>query len=610
MLLTAEQIHMDFGAKKLLDDVSLYLGDHDKIGFVGVNGTGKSTLLKLLAGRALPDSGKISVSSGARISYLAQDPVMDPDATVLDAVFAGVSAEVRINAEFEGRAMLNKLGIFDHAARIRTLSGGQKKRVALSGALMRPCEILILDEPTNHLDSETVIWLEDRLKRFAGGVLMVTHDRYFLENVVNRIAELAHGKLHFYEANYSRYLQLSAERSELLLASERKRQSILRREYEWISRGARARGTKSRERIERYQALLSRDAPEDDPTVAITATAGRMGKKLIALEHVSKSFDGNRVLDDFTYHVKRDDRIGVVGKNGAGKTTLLKLVAGALQPDTGTVETGATVRIGYFAQENQALDPNLRVYDYIRSIAAEVETAEGTLSAAQLLEQFLFDGTMQYGKIGLLSGGERRRLYLLGVLAAAPNILLLDEPTNDLDVETLAILESYLESFPGAVIAVSHDRFFLDRMASEIFALDGGGTIARYTGNFSDYLAKRPDPAPLKAEPAPVQKRPLPSASAKPAKKKMTFNEQREYGCIDDDIAALEVQIDACKRARDASASDYVRVLAHTEELQKLELQLEEKTARWVYLNDLADEIEAQNAAAGKPSTQLEEHPE
>lgn len=596
MLLTAEHLYKDYGTKKLLDDVSVYLNDHDKIGFVGVNGAGKSTLLKILSGKEAADKGSLSILGGARISCLAQNPGMDDDNTVLEQLFYGVDEDYRKNSEFEGKAMLTRLDIKDHGAKIGTLSGGQKKRVALAAALMRPADILILDEPTNHLDSDTVMWLEERLKKFSGGLLMVTHDRYFLENVVNRIADLSRGKLCFYEANYSKYLELRAERCDMLLASERKRQSILRREYEWISRGARARSTKSRERIDRYNALKAQEAPESERRVEMSAASSRIGKMLIELDHVAKRFDDNCVISDFSYHIKRDDRIGVVGKNGAGKTTLLNLISGNMQPDEGTVKVGATVKIGYFAQENRALDPNERVYDFIRSIAAEVETDEGTLSASQLLERFLFDGNMQHTKIGLLSGGERRRLYLLSVLVSAPNILLMDEPTNDLDVETLAILENYLESFPGAVIAVSHDRFFLDRMAGEIFAVGEDGEISRYSGGFSDYLLKRPKPAFEKDEGASLEKKSPERTAAKPAKLKMSFKEQREFDAIDAEIAALEGKISLCKNALDASQSDYLRLMEATEELKLLEAQLEEKTERWVYLNELAEKIETQNS--------------
>lgn len=594
MLLTAEHINKDYGTKKLLDDVSVFLGEHDKMGIVGVNGAGKSTLLKILTGIEFADAGNVSILGGARLSYLAQNPQMDDNNTVLEQVFSGVPLDYRKNNEFEGRAMLTRLDIMDHDAKIGTLSGGQKKRVALAAAFMRPSDILVLDEPTNHLDSDTVIWLEDRLKKYSGGIIMVTHDRYFLENVVNRIAELSRGKISFYEASYSKYLELRAERCDMLLASERKRQAILRREYEWISRGARARSTKSRERIDRYNALKAQDAPESGRAVEIATTTSRIGKKLVELDNVTKAFDGKPVIDGFSYNIKRDDRIGVVGKNGAGKTTLLKLISGALAPDSGSVETGATVKFGYFAQENQALDPEARAYDFIREVASEVKTDEGTFSVSQLLERFLFDGTMQFSKIGLLSGGEHRRLYLLSVLAAAPNILLMDEPTNDLDVETLAILENYLESFPGAVIAVSHDRFFLDRVANEIFEIGDRGELTRYSGNFSDYLLKRPAPVADKLESVTSAKRPAEKTSLKPAKIKMSFKEQREFETIDADLAGIESSIAECKKELEAVSSDYVKLMECTETLKKLEAQLEEKTERWVYLNELAEKIEAQ----------------
>lgn len=595
MLLTAEHIYKDYGTKKLLSDVSVYLNDRDKIGFVGINGTGKSTLLRILAGTESCDSGEVSILGGARISYLAQNPQMDEGNTVLDQVFAGLSVDYREKNEYEGMAMLTRLGLRDYGARIGTLSGGQKKRVALSAALMRPSEILILDEPTNHLDSDTVIWLEERLKKYSGGLLMVTHDRYFLENAVNRIAELSRGEISFYEANYSKYLELRSERCDMLLASERKRQAILRREYEWISRGARARGTKSRERIERYNSLKAQDAPESDRAVEMAAASSRIGKKLIEINGVSKAFDGKTVVSNFSYNIKRRDRIGIVGKNGAGKTTLLNLIAGKLTPDSGFIDSGSTIKIGYFAQENKALDPDARVYDFIRETASEVKTDEGTFSVSQLLERFLFDGDMQYSKIKLLSGGERRRLYLLSVLAAAPNILLLDEPTNDLDVETLAILENYLEAFPGAVIAVSHDRFFLDRMASEIFELRDEGSILRYSGSFSSYLEKRPEEASQKNDTTPSEKRSPEKVAQRPAKLKMSFKEQREFQTIDEDIAELEEKISVCKKEIDASSSDYIRLMERGEELKLLQTQLDEKTVRWVYLNELAEKIGEQN---------------
>ncbi len=592
MLLSAEHIRKDYGTKILLEDATLYLEEKAKIGIIGVNGTGKSTLLKILAGEEAPDAGDVTVARNAQISFLPQNPDMRDDCTVLEQVFLHQSAQFREINEYEVKAMLTRLGIVDDTAKIGTLSGGQKKRVALTAALIRPAEVLILDEPTNHLDNDMVLWLEERLKKFTGGLVMVTHDRYFLENVANRIMELSRGKLYTYEANYSKYLELRAARYDMAQASERKRQAILRREYEWISRGARARSTKSKERIDRYQNLKAQEAPTEDASVEMTVSVSRMGKKLIQLTDVSKSFDDKCVIRDFSYGVKRDDRVGIVGKNGAGKSTLLNIIAGQLLPDTGTVEVGSTMCIGYFMQENKALPPQTRVYDFISEIASEVKTTEGTLSASQLLEKFLFDSNLQYSNIEKLSGGERRRLYLLSILAAAPNVLLLDEPTNDLDIDTLTILENYLESFPGAVIAVSHDRYFLDKIATSIFDVMGDGRVTQYAGNFSDYMEKRIQEE--KETPAAAAKPAPPRAPAKPGKRKMTFNEQREFERIDAEIAALEMNVAACQKELDGAQSDYVRLLECTEKLEKLKKQLEEKTDRWVYLNELAETIAMQ----------------
>ena len=457
MLLTAENLSKNYGMKQLLDNVSLYLNAGDRIGLIGVNGTGKSTLLKILAGAADADSGRVSLDPNVQVAYLPQSPQMDDDRTVLEQVFAGHPAEFRAINEYEAKTILTRLGVTDFDRKIRELSGGQRKRVALATVFVHPADVLILDEPTNHLDAEMVAWLEGRLARFTGGLIMVTHDRYFLENVVTRIAELSRGELFMYEANYSKYLELKAQRLEMAQASERKRQALLRKETEWIMRGCRARSTKSTERIARYEALKAQEAPETDETVAMTAVASRLGRKTVELSHVSKSFGGRTVIRDFSYTILRDDRVGVIGRNGAGKSTLLNLISGKLAPDSGTVDFGGTVRIGYFTQEGRELDPDQRPYDYIHEIASEVRTKEGRLSATQMLERFMFTSDLQFSAIGLLSGGERRRLYLLGILMSAPNILLLDEPTNDLDVETLTILEDYLTEFPGAVVAVSHD---------------------------------------------------------------------------------------------------------------------------------------------------------
>ena len=592
MLLSAEHLSINFGSRQLLDDVNFYLNEGDKVGVIGINGTGKSTFLKVLSGVTEPDGGTISRNPNVQISLLSQNPVMDEDATVLEQVFLHFPAEFRALNEYEAKAMLNRLGITDFSQKVGTLSGGQRKRVALAAALIHPADVLILDEPTNHLDSEMVAWLEDWLRRFKGGLVMVTHDRYFLERVVNHITELSRGKLYHYEANYSKYLELREQRQEMAEASERKRQSILRVEREWIMRGCRARTTKSKERIQRYEALLDQDAPETDEAVQMAAASSRLGKKIIELHDVSKSFDGRPIVSHFSYNLLRNDRIGIVGRNGAGKSTLLHLIAGELTPDSGTVDIGATVKIGHFSQEGRELDLSQRVYDFIHDIADEVKTDEGTFSANQMMERFLFPGDLQSVPIGRLSGGERRRLYLLSVLMEAPNVLLLDEPTNDLDVTTLSILEDYLQGFPGPILAVSHDRFFLDKLAESIFEVRGDGEIDRFTGNWSDWQAKRREaeaPAPKAEKPKPAQERP------RERKLKFSFKEQREFETIDDDLAQLEADIAACQAEQAACGSDYVKLQELQARQTELEAALEEKTERWVYLNELKEQIDAQN---------------
>ena len=592
MLLSAEHLSINFGSRQLLDDVNFYLNEGDKVGVIGINGTGKSTFLKVLSGVTEPDGGTISRNPNVQISLLSQNPVMDEDATVLEQVFLHFPAEFRELNEYEAKAMLNRLGITDFSQKVGTLSGGQRKRVALAAALIHPADVLILDEPTNHLDSEMVAWLEDWLRRFKGGLVMVTHDRYFLERVVNHITELSRGKLYHYEANYSKYLELREQRQEMAEASERKRQSILRVEREWIMRGCKARTTKSKERIQRYEALLDQDAPETDEAVQMAAASSRLGKKIIELHDVSKSFDGRPIVSHFSYNLLRNDRIGIVGRNGAGKSTLLHLIAGELAPDSGAVEVGATVKIGHFSQEGRELDLQQRVYDFIHDIADEVKTDEGTFSANQMMERFLFPGDLQSVPIGRLSGGERRRLYLLSVLMEAPNVLLLDEPTNDLDVTTLSILEDYLQGFPGPILAVSHDRFFLDKLAESIFEVRGDGEIHRFTGNWTDWQAKRREaeaPAPKAEKTKPAAERP------RERKLKFSFKEQREFETIDDDLAQLEADLAACQAEQAACGSDYVKLQELQARQTELEAALEEKTERWVYLNELKEQIDAQN---------------
>ena len=592
MLLSAQHLSKNYGMKTLLSDASIYLEPGEKIGVIGVNGTGKSTLLRLLSLSEAPDEGTVTLDPNVQVSYLRQNPDMDENATILQQVFLGFPADFRELKEFEAKTMLTRLGLTEFDKKIGTLSGGQRKRVALCTALIHPADVLLLDEPTNHLDAYMVEWLEDWLRKFRGGLIMVTHDRYFLERVCNRICQVERGKLYFYEANYSRYLELRQQRYDYAQAAERKRQTLLRREYQWIIRGPQARGTKAKDRIRRYAELKAQDAPENMATVQTAAMCSRLGKKTIELSGVTKSYGEKTVLRPFSYLLGREDRIGVVGRNGAGKSTLLEVLAGNLQPDGGEITWGDTVKIGYFSQEGRELDLRQRPYDYIHEIAATVKTSEGTFSASQMLERFLFDGDLQYSTIGALSGGERRRLYLLGVLMSAPNVLLLDEPTNDLDIETLTILEDYLASFDGIVIAVSHDRYFLDKVATQIFEVSDSGEILRYTGGYTDYLEKRRETE------APREKKEKKEAPAreKPQKLRFSYKEQREYATIEADIAALEEKIAGKDAEMAENATDYTALQRLTEEKETLEAELEEKMERWMYLSELAEKIEAQGS--------------
>jgi len=591
MLLQAEHLSINFGSRQLLSDVNFYLNEGDKVGIIGINGTGKSTFLKVLAGAIEADEGRIVRNPNTQVSFLSQNPVMEDDATILEQIFLHFPNEFRELNEYEAKSMLTKLGFTDFSQKVGTLSGGQRKRVALVAALVHPADILILDEPTNHLDSEMVAWLEDWLRAFRGGLIMVTHDRYFLERVVNHITELSRGKNYHYEANYSKYLELKEQRAEMAEASERKRQSILRVEREWIMRGCKARTTKSKDRIERYHDLLNQDAPETDDAVQLSAASSRLGRKIIELHHVSKAFDGRPIIQNFSYNLLRNDRIGIVGRNGAGKSTLLHMVAGTLLPDSGSVETGTTVKIGHFSQEGRELDLNQRVYDFIHEIAKEVRTEEGTFTAKQMMERFLFPSDLQSVPIGRLSGGERRRLYLLSVLMEAPNVLLLDEPTNDLDVMTLSILEDYLQSFSGPILIVSHDRFFLDKLADTIIEVKGDGRVEQFTGNWTDWAGKR------KLEDAPVKVEKPKSAAERPREKKLKFSykEEREFATIEDDIAALEEKIEKNQALQAEAGSDYVRLQQFQDELTDLEAQLEHKEERWMYLTELKEKIDAQS---------------
>ena len=593
MLLSAEQLTKTYGTRVLLDGVSFYVEPGDKVGIIGVNGCGKSTLLRLLAGAEEPDEGTVRPDPNVRLAYLPQNPVFPGEHTVLEQVLLGLDGEDRTLAEYEAKTILNQLGVPRFDQKVGELSGGERRRVALAAVLARPCDVLLLDEPTNHLDDRMVGWLEDYLRSWKGALVMVTHDRYFLERIVTKMVEVEGGRLYTYEGNYDKYLERKAARLESEKASERKRQAILRREYQWVMQGPTARGTKSRERLERYEALKAQTGPTEKSTLELSARASRLGKKTVELAGVTKTFGERTVVRDFSCMLLRDDRIGIVGSNGSGKSTLLNLMAGTLAPDSGTVEVGETVRFGYFRQEVPDMDGDTRVIDYVKEIGNNIETAEGMLTASQLLEQFLFPAEVQWSPICKLSGGEKRRLYLLSVLAAAPNVLLLDEPTNDLDIQTLSILEDYLDTFPGAVIAVSHDRYFLDRVVRRVFAVEGDGAVRAYPGGYTEYLdAKRvEEKAKTPKTPASDKGKERPAA---PKKLKFSYKEQREFDTIDGDIAALEEQIAQVQAEQAAKATDYVALQELQEKQAQLEAALEEKMERWVYLNDLAEQIAAQ----------------
>ena len=591
MILSAEKISKSYSEKKLLEQCSVFINENDKIGIIGINGTGKSTLLKILAQAESPDSGLVTALSGTRIGYLPQNPVLGSHCTVLEQVLS----DNRLDTvqEYEAKRILNKLGITDFTAPVSTLSGGQKKRVAMAAVLATPCDVLVLDEPTNHLDNAMITWLESYLISYSGAVLMVTHDRYFLDRIVGQIIEVSGGSLYFYQGNFAKYLDLKAQREEMEQGTARKRKSLLRKELEWMSRGVRARGTKSKSRIERVEALSESITASQDTKLELSSVATRLGKKIIEIDDLSKSLGEKQLLQNFSHNVTRDARIGIVGRNGAGKSTLLNLISGRLTPDSGQIITGDTVKIAYFTQEAAELDLSLRVIDYIKSFGDSIETTDGTLTASQMLEKFLFPPDSQWNTIGRLSGGERRRLYLLTLVMTAPNILLLDEPTNDLDIDTLMILEDYLESFQGAVLAVSHDRYFLDKIANLIFDVQENGLVQKYQGKYSDYLQIQEDTAdptaPKKAEKpaAPKQSRP---ASVKKAR--FTFKEQREYETIDSDIAALEAQQAQNEAHITSAASDFEKLQVLLAKRDDIATQLLHKTDRWFYLNNLAEEIE------------------
>lgn len=683
-LLSAEKISKSYSEKVLLDQISLGINEGDKIGVIGINGTGKSTLLKLIAGVEYPDEGKTTHANGLHVEYLPQNPLFDENTTVLTQAFKGTSPLMQLlrnyedtrrkfektpadallekkllsltqemenqqawTLESEAKSILTKLGIFNFDAKVGTLSGGQKKRVAMAAALINPADLLILDEPTNHIDNTTVDWLEKLLNGRRGALLMVTHDRYFLDRVCNRIIELDRGRLFSYQANYSKFLEMKAERDEMEQASERKHQNLFRRELEWISRGAQARSTKQKYRVERFKELKNQKALSVNDKIEIQTASTRLGKKTIELSHVGKGYDDRELIRDFSYIVLRDDRIGIVGPNGAGKSTLLKMIAGRLKPDTGSVETGDTIKIGLFAQENDEMDENMRVIEYIRDEAEYLTVDGGTVGASQMLEMFLFPPSAQWTPISKLSGGEKRRLYLLRILMSAPNILLLDEPTNDLDIHTLTILENYLDDFQGAVIAVSHDRYFLDRIAEKIFLLDGNGSVNRFEGNYSYYIdclknnqqnsagtklggtcSKEANYrganfgataskgtncersatnnasthskqstiklSPTKPSQVKTPETEVPTQRARPLR--FSYKEQKEYEQIDSLIADLESKISELDTRIDAASADFECLQELLPEKRDLESKLEEAMDRWVYLNELAEKIDRSRA--------------
>lgn len=590
-ILNIEHVSKIFGDKTLFDDISLGVHQGDKIGVLGVNGTGKSTLLKIIAGLEVPDDGEVIFGRGIRTAFLPQNPEFPAGARVLSYVTEGKHDLDGGEPVSEAKTILTKLGIYAFDEPVDHLSGGQKKRVALARTLVDPADVLILDEPTNHIDNDMALWLEDYLNRFRGVLIMVTHDRYFLDRVTNKIAEIDKGSLYTYDSNYSGFLALKAQREDMDLAAERKRQSLLRTELEWVKRGPQGRGTKQRARLDRYEQLKNMAGPGETQNVEIDSLGTRLGKKTIELHHIFKAYGEKKLIENFTYILLRDDRLGIIGPNGCGKSTLMKIITGNLSPDSGEVVTGETVKIGYFAQENEDMEEDIRVIDYIRNTADYIQTSGGKITASQMLERFLFSPSMQYTPLCKLSGGEKRRLYLLKVLMEAPNVLVLDEPTNDLDIATLRVLEDYLDSFQGIVLTVSHDRYFLDRIADRIFAFEGGGAVKQYEGGYTDYLRARKTPEELK----PKEKKEKRSWKQKDTRLKFSYKEQKEYETIDEDIERLEEKIASVEQQMEENASQYTKLAGLTEEKTELEKQLNEKMERWVYLNDLAEKIEAQN---------------
>ena len=590
-ILNIEHISKIYGEKVIFDDVSLGIHSGDKIGVIGVNGTGKTTLLKIIAKINEPDKGQIICGNGIRVSYLPQNPEFPKKQSILEYVMDGKEHQ-DWKTESEAKTILTKLGIYDFDEGCDHLSGGQKKRVALARTLVDPTEVLILDEPTNHLDNDMVLWLEEFLNSFRGVLIMVTHDRYFLDRVTNKIVEIDKGKLYEYDTNYSGFVELKVQREEMELATERKRQSLLRVEMEWMKQGIKARGTRQRARTERFEELKNAKGPSMQQNVEMDSISSRLGKTTIELEHISKGFGDKHLINDFSYIVLRDDRIGFIGPNGCGKSTLMKMIMGILKPDEGNITIGDTVKIGYFAQENEDMTGDIRVIDYIRNVAEYIQTTKGQASASQMLDRFLFPPELQYTPLDKLSGGEQRRLYLLKVLMEAPNVLILDEPTNDLDIQTLTILEDYLDTFAGIVITVSHDRYFLDRIVNRIFAFEEGGHLKQYEGGYTDYLEKvKPIAKQEKSKPEKKENNGKKFQKEHQKKLKFTYKEQKVFETIDDDIAKLEEKIEQLDEEIMENATNSGKLAELTQQKEETEEALNEKMDRWVYLNDLAEQI-------------------
>ena len=609
-LLTMEHITKSYTDRVLLDDVGFSINENEKIGVIGINGMGKSTLLKVAAGIEPCDSGKISMGGQVKICYLPQTPVFQEGTTILKAAVEGNVDELnRWTIEADAKAMLNRLGFTDYEERIGHMSGGQKKRVALVNALLTPADILVLDEPTNHLDNAMSEWLEEYLISFRGAILMVTHDRYFLDRVATRIVEVDQGKIYSYPGNYSQFVRLKEERQSMALATERKRKSILKTELEWLSRGARARSTKQKAHIDRIKAMQEIRDIQEEKRVAMDSVASRMGNKTIELAGISKSYDDRKLIEDYSYIFLKNDRIGIIGPNGCGKSTLLRIINGIVKPDAGSLDIGQTIRMGYFSQENEYMNDSMRVIDYVKEVGEYITTSDGKITASQMLENFLFDGALQWSKIEKLSGGEKRRLYLLRILMGAPNVLILDEPTNDLDIQTLTILEDYLDRFDGIIIVVSHDRYFLDRTVNRIFSFEGDGVIRQFEGGYSDYLIRKELEALPEEMDAPGARKEsrddrTPNVEESPAenskdtwkkrdkKLRFSFKEQREFEAIDDEIAALEAKIEELDSQIAANATNSARLNELLKDKEEMEQKLEEKMERWVYLNDLNEQIQ------------------